>query len=129
MEAEGKLSAAVSREENLRREKPRTQVLNGEGAPRLELRVRPGLPAGTRRSESLSVFGKLLGVVDDENLAGSSFGFQFEAKLLLNCDEDRGTLLVVFRASQAGGLSLVGCPLQREIVISGEAGMIQDGMV
>ncbi len=68
-------------------------------------------------------------MIDCEHFHGNILGFEFKAELLPNRGEDRRARLVAFRASQARGLSLIGRPIQCEVVISCEAGMVEDGVV
>src|ERR1039458_9386495 len=76
-----------------------------------------------------------LDVVDDENVDGTFGGYEFEAELLLDRGEDgRGGVGWRRRGRQSGvggaGVrsgAVVGRPLQRDVVVAGEAGLVDDG--
>src|SRR5437667_3935637 len=62
------------------------------------------------------ILQRLLGMIDDENLSGALLRFQFQPKLVFDRLEDRRL-----------ALALIRCPLECEIVVVCEPGLIQDG--
>src|SRR5581483_8477116 len=59
-------------------------------------------------------------VVDDENVDRAFGGFELEAELLLEGGEEIGRVVVV------RGRSVVGSPLEIDVVHTGEAGFVDD---
>src|ERR1035438_2547303 len=70
-------------------------------------------------------------MIDDQNLNWSFLRFQFQSKLLLNCSEDRRPGRVGRRSGVNPRrawrtLVLIWRPLQREVILARETGLVQN---
>ena len=70
-----------------------------------------------------SVGGGLSYFVQDEDVDGGLYAFEFEAELLLDCGEQAG------RGVGGGVGRIFKSPLQLEVIAPGEAGAVENGAV